>query len=87
MCPHLGKALAGCWGSDAVAGEGGDVSDCRCLWAGGPGWRSQCLYRGGQKKKRVIIMINAIVKLPLLVLPVKSTVTLGPHIQCFSSKF
>lgn len=43
VCPRLGKALGGCRGSDAVAGEGGDLRDCQHLLAGGPGWRSQCL--------------------------------------------
>lgn len=66
------------------------VGMCRTVAVSGlvvlAGGHSVCTGEG-KKKKRVIIMINAIVKLPLLVLPVKSTVTLGPHIQCFSSKF
>lgn len=45
-CPHLGKALEGCRGRDAGAGEDGEAPDCRCPWAGCPGWRSQCLDRG-----------------------------------------
>lgn len=39
-CPRLGKAPGGCRERDAVAGGGGDG-----LWAGGPGLKSECLYR------------------------------------------